>query len=90
MNARRLSSSLLWIYKTKESIVQTNYLEKVAGLNVQKRSPEWNEIKKLQVVRNAAVHRDGRLKKEHHSIISSFVAGPNKLVDRPDLLVQVK
>lgn len=39
----------------------TTYLEKVAGLDVQKTSQEWNRIKKIQKVRNIVAHRDGRL-----------------------------
>lgn len=39
----------------------TVYLEKVAGLDVQKTSKEWNHIKNIQNIRNIIVHRDGRL-----------------------------
>ncbi|MGM7448506.1 UNVERIFIED_ORG: hypothetical protein DFO82_2614 [Idiomarina abyssalis] len=39
----------------------TNYLEKVAGIDVHKTSSEWNEIKKIQKIRNVIVHQDGKL-----------------------------
>jgi hypothetical protein len=45
----------------------TAYLEKVAGLEVQKSSEEWNQIKKIQKVRNVVAHQDGRLK-DHNSV----------------------
>ncbi|MBW2035450.1 MAG: hypothetical protein JRI94_18075 [Deltaproteobacteria bacterium] len=38
-----------------------NYLEKVAGIDTHKTSKEWNEIKKIQKIRNVIVHQDGRL-----------------------------
>ena len=39
----------------------TNYLEKVAGLNIHKTSSEWNHIKGIQKIRNIIVHQDGKL-----------------------------
>lgn len=47
----------------------TSYLDKVAGLNLQKeKSPEWNRIKGLQGVRNAIAHRDGRLNADDKNV----------------------
>ncbi len=47
----------------------TSYLDKVAGLNLQKeKSPEWNRIKGLQGVRNAIAHRDGRLNTDDRNV----------------------
>jgi hypothetical protein len=40
----------------------TNYLEKVAGLEVFKESKIWNNIKNIQKIRNIIVHQDGKLK----------------------------
>ncbi len=37
------------------------YLEKVAGIDVHKTSNEWNQIKKIQKIRNVIVHQDGKL-----------------------------
>ncbi len=39
----------------------SKYLEKVAGLDVHKTSKEWNQIKKIQKIRNVIVHQDGKL-----------------------------
>lgn len=39
----------------------TNYLEKVAGIDTHKTSKEWNQIKKIQKIRNVIVHQDGKL-----------------------------
>jgi hypothetical protein len=39
----------------------TKYLEKVAGLHVHSISQEWQEIKKIQKIRNAIVHRGGKV-----------------------------
>jgi hypothetical protein len=39
----------------------TRYLEKVAGLNVHPTSLEWQEIKNIQKIRNAIVHRGGKV-----------------------------
>ncbi|MGO9368923.1 MAG: hypothetical protein ACLP0H_14945 [Terriglobales bacterium] len=39
----------------------TKYLEKVAGLNVHRASREWQEVKKIQKIRNAIVHRGGKV-----------------------------
>lgn len=38
-----------------------SYLEKVAGIKVDKTSSEWNRITKLRNLRNVIVHRDGSL-----------------------------
>jgi hypothetical protein len=40
----------------------TNYLQKVAGLDLHGGSQEWLEIKKIQNIRNAIVHRAGKLR----------------------------
>ncbi len=40
----------------------TSYLEKVAGLNVNKASPVWKDVKNIQKIRNFIVHRGGRLR----------------------------
>ena len=40
----------------------TNYLEKVAGLNGLKASPEWNNLKTLQRIRNLIAHEEGKLR----------------------------
>lgn len=40
----------------------TNYLEKVAGLDGLKSSPEWNHLKGLQRIRNLIAHNEGRLR----------------------------
>jgi hypothetical protein len=40
----------------------TSYLEKVAGIDVHKGSPVWEDIKNIQKVRNFIVHRGGRLR----------------------------
>jgi hypothetical protein len=40
----------------------TSYLEKVAGLEGLKASPEWNDLKAIQRIRNVAAHDDGRLR----------------------------
>jgi hypothetical protein len=47
----------------------TSYLDKVAGLNLQKeKSSEWNRMKGLQGVRNAVAHRDGRLNADDKNV----------------------
>jgi hypothetical protein len=51
----------------------TSYLEKVAGLNLNKTSPEWNQVKALQKVRNIIVHRDGRLNAGEDKDIRSII-----------------
>jgi hypothetical protein len=38
------------------------YLEKVAGLHGLKDSPEWNDLKAIQNIRNLIAHNDGRLR----------------------------
>jgi len=40
----------------------TRYLQKVVGLNVHRASQEWQEIKKIQKIRNDIVHRSGKLR----------------------------
>jgi hypothetical protein len=40
----------------------TNYLQKVAGLDVHHASQEWREIKNIQKIRNNIVHRAGKLR----------------------------
>jgi len=40
----------------------TGYLEKVAGLEGLKASPEWADIKTLQRIRNLIAHGDGKLR----------------------------
>ena len=40
------------------------YLEKVASLNVQRTSQEWNDINKIQTIRNDIVHRGGKLRED--------------------------
>jgi hypothetical protein len=40
----------------------TAYLEKVAGLHGLKGSPEWNDLKAIQNIRNLIAHNDGRLR----------------------------
>jgi hypothetical protein len=40
----------------------TNYLQKVAGLDVHRTSQEWREIKNIQNIRNDIVHRAGKLR----------------------------
>jgi hypothetical protein len=39
----------------------TTYLHKVAGLDVHRGSEEWQEIKKIQEIRNAIIHRGGKV-----------------------------
>jgi len=39
----------------------TGYLEKVAGIDTHKSSPEWHQIKLIQKVRNSIVHQDGKI-----------------------------
>lgn len=41
-----------------------NYLEKVAGLDVHRASQEWQEIKNIRNIRNAIVHRGGKVPNE--------------------------
>jgi len=38
-----------------------NYLEKVVGLDSQKSSDEWSQIKSIQKIRNLLVHQSGKL-----------------------------
>ena len=40
----------------------TNYLQKVAHLNVHKNSPTWKSINRVRIIRNMVVHRDVRLR----------------------------
>jgi hypothetical protein len=42
-------------------IRSTTYLTKVAGVTDIRDSPEWHEIKNIQMVRNLIVHADGKL-----------------------------
>jgi hypothetical protein len=63
----------------KGIVRSTNYLEKVAGLDVHKKSQEWCLIKKLHEVRNSIVHRDGRLEADQDKVIRCFVAEINQL-----------
>jgi hypothetical protein len=39
----------------------TTYLTKVAGVTDTRNSPEWHEVKNIQLVRNLIVHADGKL-----------------------------
>lgn len=39
-----------------------SYLTKVVGLNIDKSSAIWNELKRIQGLRNVIVHNDGRMK----------------------------
>jgi hypothetical protein len=39
----------------------TAYLEKVAGLGALRDSPEWDELKTIQRIRNVIAHDDGKL-----------------------------
>lgn len=43
----------------------TKYLEKVCGFNVYKTSIEWQNIKDIQVLRNAIVHQNGKTHDEN-------------------------
>jgi len=38
-----------------------DYLQKVVGLTIDKKSSEWQSFKKIRAIRNMIVHRDGRL-----------------------------
>jgi hypothetical protein len=44
------------------------YLEKVAGLNLQKASQKWNAIKRVQLIRNVIVHRNGKLRDQDGNV----------------------
>jgi hypothetical protein len=52
----------------------TTYLLKVAQLDGIRTSPEWNEIRNIQSIRNLLVHADGKLGRNGDS-------GPTKIVD---------
>jgi len=57
----------------------TNYLEKVAGFNLRKTSEEWNQIKKIQKIRNVIVHQDGRLIDRQGSPIKATIDYVNQM-----------
>ncbi|MFG0731472.1 hypothetical protein [Photobacterium damselae] len=46
------------------------YLEKVAQINFPSQTPKWEEIKKVQQIRNAFVHRDGLIKSNNQEIVN--------------------
>ncbi|OIN06172.1 hypothetical protein BFS86_19340 [Shewanella algae] len=46
------------------------YLEKVAQINFPSQTSDWEEIKKVQQIRNAFVHRDGLIKSNNQEIIN--------------------
>jgi len=56
----------------------TNYLEKVAGLNVHKASQEWTRIKAIQTIRNVIAHRDGRLRDRQDNSIREIIEDMDK------------
>ena len=60
----------------------TNYLEKVAGLDVHKTSKEWNHIKKIQKIRNLIVHQGGKLQDQHGNPIKDTI----EYIDQMDSL----
>ena len=51
----------------------TRYLEKVAGINVHQTSQEWNDIKNIQKIRNALVHRGDKLQDHNDETFARFV-----------------
>jgi len=51
----------------------TTYLEKVAGIDACKTSKEWNHIKKIQLIRNLIVHKDGKLKDHQGNPIKAAI-----------------
>ena len=51
----------------------TRYLKEVAGLNVHDTSQEWNDIKNIQRVGNAIVHRGGKLRDRQDKAIVNFM-----------------
>lgn len=57
----------------------TSYLEKVAGIDTHKTSPEWRRIKNIQKVRNVVAHRDARLLKSGDEAVREIVKGEKAL-----------
>lgn len=62
----------------------TLYLEKVAGLNVQRTSQEWKTIKAIQLLRNLIVHRNGRLSEPRDTALVQFADSTQALSRKPD------
>lgn len=52
----------------------TKYLEKVAGLNLQKSSKEWQRIVKMKNLRNVVIHQDGSLRNQDSGQVKSALA----------------
>lgn len=55
------------------------YLEKVAGLHGIKSSPEWNDLKTIQNIRNLLAHNDGRLQDHQGKPKDAIVRDMKKL-----------
>ncbi len=51
----------------------TNYLAKLAGLDVHKNSQEWIRIKEIQTIRNAIAHRNGKLRDPQDNRIRAVI-----------------
>ena len=65
------------------------YLEKVAGLPIDKGNDKWRKVKSIQKIRNFIVHNDGKLgdiegnprKIEQQIVVQNeFLAGENKII----------
>jgi len=45
-----------------------DYLQKVVGLTIDKKSSEWQSFKRIRAIRNMVVHRDGRVQNSQGEI----------------------
>jgi hypothetical protein len=51
----------------------TRYLQRVAGLNIHDQSQAWNDIMKIQTVRNVIAHKGGRLPDPPDRAVADFM-----------------
>jgi hypothetical protein len=58
----------------------SNYPEKVAGLNVHKKSQQWNRIKGIQKIRNVVAHQDGKWRDRQDNSIQAISNDMDKTV----------
>jgi len=83
---------LCWLYQKEKSfqlsshdlsgrgiVRSSNYLEKVVELKGLGISPEWDQLKKLQLIRNCIAHNDGKLSDRDGKVKNELVTAIKKV-----------
>ena len=69
-----------------------NYIQKVAGVNIYKESPEWKELKLLQKLRNVIIHQNGKIDKpvgNDYKELVAYIEGNSYLkIDENEVFIE--